>query len=215
MAINDLVTIVSTNTLVGNIPPNFIPELPKIDVAMPDLSDIFDVSPTDSYDIVPKNVRKGYGYFQEGLITEAALENQYDAMPDVDRYYFGADIKPKLPAMHLPGHNYAGPFTDLIDNLIREVIPVDDADFIAMEHDYDYLMANNVNDVYAADIKFANNAQDFESKTLGAILLAKHELGGDNIFWSREDRITEKQKQHISKQFHKVKSLYENWKGGS
>lgn len=58
----------------------------------------------------------------------------------------------------LPGYNYLGPGTKVIHNYINNVLPVDQLDKIAYEHDWDYLVAENTNEILTADKKFNTKA---------------------------------------------------------
>jgi hypothetical protein len=80
----------------------------------------------------------------------------------------------------LPGHNYLGPGTDVEYNLTHDVIPTDDADFLAMQHDFSYLTAKTVLDIEKADENFVGN--DFEGKISSVLLKIKSALGYDQSF---------------------------------
>lgn len=53
--------------------------------------------------------------------------------------------------LHLPGHNWLGPGTDVHGNLIRNVQPTDLDDQIAMKHDLAYAKAKTREDIMDAD----------------------------------------------------------------
>lgn len=59
--------------------------------------------------------------------------------------------------------NYAGPGTDLDYNLLNEIKPVDPIDRIALEHDYNYTIHPNEQEV--ADIIALKKAFDFKPTT--------------------------------------------------
>jgi len=46
-----------------------------------------------------------------------------------------------------------GPFTDVNNRIAHGHQPVDHDDFVSMQHDLDYEAANNMADIYLADIK--------------------------------------------------------------
>jgi len=52
--------------------------------------------------------------------------------------------------LHYPGHNYAGPLTDM-KNVQRHVKPVDSDDWYALEHDIAYSKAKDYKDIQKAD----------------------------------------------------------------
>jgi hypothetical protein len=60
----------------------------------------------------------------------------------------------------LPGHNYIGPSTPILTNLLNGVPPVDEIDRVAIRHDIDYIRANgDIDKLTQADfraIKAAN-----------------------------------------------------------
>lgn len=78
----------------------------------------------------------------------------------------------------LPGHSYMGPGTKVITNLLNNLKPTDDVDKAAFEHDIDYVMAEDYEDIIAADDRFAQNAPGVEgylaSKLIGVKNSAKH-----------------------------------------
>jgi len=55
--------------------------------------------------------------------------------------------------LHLPGHNYMGPGTDVARRIFHGHEPVDRDDYISMQHDIDYLAAQNQVDLTKADYK--------------------------------------------------------------
>lgn len=82
----------------------------------------------------------------------------------------------------LPMHTYLGPGTDVLSNLEKQIVPKDQADLLALEHDFDYITAKSVEDIAAADLKFRDNATDLESIIAGKLLQLKSFYGLDKSF---------------------------------
>jgi len=90
--------------------------------------------------------------------------------------------------MTLPGHNYMGPGTKFLSNIHNKTLPVDEADYLSMMHDYAYTKAKNQEDLIEADMKFQENAKDLESNIAAKILRIKagltalnpHDTANDN-----------------------------------
>lgn len=55
---------------------------------------------------------------------------------------------------HWPGHQYAGPGTDIGHRIDRQIKPIDRDDQVAFIHDVDYAIAHNYKDIIAADDRF-------------------------------------------------------------
>lgn len=96
----------------------------------------------------------------------------------------------KLPPLHLPGHNWLGPGTDVKTNLLYEVQPVDIDDRIARQHDIDYNHAKTREDIILADSKMVTALQNAREHGLidddfGATL-AEYIIAGKNAI----DRVT-------------------------
>lgn len=66
--------------------------------------------------------------------------------------------------LHLPGHNYAGPGTHVISNILNGVQPVDYLDSVSLQHDLDYSRSSTLSEILKADdkmIKDINTRSDF------------------------------------------------------
>lgn len=85
----------------------------------------------------------------------------------------GLGSKLNSPDLTLPGHNYLGPGTKFVTNLVSGLLPTDDADYLAMHHDYQYVMAESPSDIYQADRDFLSEASDVESILSGTLLATK------------------------------------------
>lgn len=109
----------------------------------------------------------------------------------------------------LPGHNYLGPGTDIINNLHEGVAPTDDADLLAMQHDYDYLNITTESDIIRADNNFLSNAGDTESVLSGALLALKTVLNLNDIFLG-PDKIPLTEKLLLGKQKQEIEKSYAN-----
>jgi len=55
--------------------------------------------------------------------------------------------------LHVPGHQFMGPKTDVANRIEHGHQPVDADDYVSRQHDIDYLAADNPIDIYLADIK--------------------------------------------------------------
>ncbi len=53
--------------------------------------------------------------------------------------------------LHVPGHNYLGPGTHVISNILNQVKPVDITDAIALQHDVNYVGSTTLQDIINAD----------------------------------------------------------------
>lgn len=111
----------------------------------------------------------------------------------------------------LPGHNYLGPGTDIIGNLHRGVLPTDDADLLALNHDFEYLMANNTADIQRADIEFLANSSNAESVLSGLALSAKSLVGLDPLFLG-DEQPSNFEKILLAKQKEAIVEHYQNEK---
>lgn len=74
----------------------------------------------------------------------------------------------------LPGHNYKGPGTHVIDNLINDLQPTDSVDYVAREHDVDYVLADEFQDIYEADKNFIENTSGDEGFMASTLLRLKN-----------------------------------------
>lgn len=58
---------------------------------------------------------------------------------------------------HLPGHNFLGPGTTVLQNIALGLKPVDEDDYVAQIHDLDYQFAQSWADIYEADWRAIKN----------------------------------------------------------
>lgn len=81
---------------------------------------------------------------------------------------------------HYPDHNYLGPGTNLLPRLQRGDVPVDYDDMIAQQHDIEYTLAENWNDIQNADDTFirnvGNNIGNLDPPILDHALLAANAI---------------------------------------
>lgn len=101
----------------------------------------------------------------------------------------------------LPGFNYLGPGTKVITNLIAGVTPTSVNDRVAMEHDFDYVLSEDVSDIQYADRNFENKSTGLLGLFADAALAAKSVLGYDNSFIS-ELNLSKDEQQLISDLYH-------------
>lgn len=87
----------------------------------------------------------------------------------------------------LPGHNYLGPGTKIINNLNKGIVPTDNADKLALQHDIDYLLANDGYEIISADINYLKNVVDSEGLGAGMMLMVKDILGFTDVFLSNDN----------------------------
>jgi len=97
----------------------------------------------------------------------------------------------------IPFHKYAGPGTNVIDNLIKGVVPTDYNDELSMYHDIEYL--KNSETTGADSIMIRDTSNDLEGVLTAGVLGLKvladsiaHKAGG-SLHLSAEDRITQRQ----------------------
>jgi len=95
----------------------------------------------------------------------------------------------KLSEMHLPGHNYTGPFIKLQERLLRGDAPVNELDKAAQFHDMTYAIFKDKKDRHVFDKKLQDEAFNIvkdskhslkdraEASLVGGIMLAKRKLG--------------------------------------
>lgn len=76
----------------------------------------------------------------------------------------------------VPFHNYMGPGTKLTHNLIDDLLPTDYMDAISLDHDFEYLMAENKQDVLDADQRFSERATGPEGTVASLALSFKNKL---------------------------------------
>lgn len=113
----------------------------------------------------------------------------------------------------LPRHNYIGPGTKVIDKIMSGVMPVDKADLLSMQHDFDYLLANNEKDIRQADVKFYSQSNDLESVAASLALELKHQIGFDPMFVN-DKRLTTLEIQRLQNMLDKLKYDYERSQAG-
>lgn len=77
---------------------------------------------------------------------------------------------------HLPGHNYMGPGTKVVDRLKMGALPTSYGDTLALNHDIDYLQARDGKDTFIADAKAFTLPKDLSSIALSAGMLAKQAI---------------------------------------
>jgi hypothetical protein len=107
-----------------------------------------------------------------------------------------ADLEKNNTDHTLPGHNYLGPGTAIVSNLINQLKPRDVADKNALIHDTAYLLAQNMQDVIQSDKDFNNNnlTLDLESILASKMLALKNLFALESNYWTstnidEEDRL--------------------------
>ena len=73
----------------------------------------------------------------------------------------------------MPGHNYLGPGTKLVTNLVSGNLPTDYNDLVAMQHDYQYVMAADLSDIQMADSEFIKDTAGFEGMLTATAMAGK------------------------------------------
>jgi len=84
----------------------------------------------------------------------------------------------------LPGFNYLGPGTKVIHNLIHNLKPTSDIDNIALNHDVNYLLSNNIEDIKLADKIMVDDIGLLNSGPYNLAFKMKSALGLDSDFIS-------------------------------
>ena len=69
------------------------------------------------------------------------------------------------PEMHLPGHNFTGPFTRLVERIKRGDNPVNRVDAAAMKHDITYYENEDTSKRHTADEELLDDLDDIENPT--------------------------------------------------
>ena len=94
-----------------------------------------------------------------------------------------------LPELHLPGHNYTGPGTNLKKRLLAGDKPVNKLDAAAQQHDMAYAIFDDKKDRHVFDKKLQQEAQQImfdpqsswkekaEAGLVAGTMLAKRKLG--------------------------------------
>lgn len=65
--------------------------------------------------------------------------------------------------MHLPGYEFAGPFTNTREKLRRNIAPRNRVDAFCLQHDLDYEVASTREERHAADRQLLNNINAIEN----------------------------------------------------
>lgn len=107
----------------------------------------------------------------------------------------------------LPGHNWLGPGTDVVNNILEEKPPNDSADYLAMKHDFDYLLAKNDEQIVEADLKFLKHAKDLESSLAGYALLSKNLVGLNDVF-KGDMKLNQYQRKTLLKHYDQLVNRY-------
>lgn len=81
----------------------------------------------------------------------------------------------------MPGHNWAGPGTNVVDNLRNNLKPTNALDHAAFHHDISYTLANNVSDIHTADSQML---EEINSNMINGLFKTKTALGFDSSFLS-------------------------------
>lgn len=74
----------------------------------------------------------------------------------------------------MPFHNYKGPGTHNIENMINNLEPTDSIDDLARHHDADYVLAENYGDILDADREFITEAKGDEGIAASILLRLKN-----------------------------------------
>jgi len=98
----------------------------------------------------------------------------------------------------MPRHNYLGPGTRVVTNLIENYMPRDVADERALEHDFLYLMAEDVSDIVRADNEFYRVGDGFETIASAGLLKAKSLLPGVDKSFLTDLNLTNDEIQYIA-----------------
>jgi len=108
---------------------------------------------------------------------------------------------------HVPFHNWMGPNTNVPKQLIDQVEPVDGADLLSLEHDFNYYKAKTVEDIRKADQIFYEKSTNLEQELASMALMIKSTLGFDSGFVSKQPPSKE-ELDILNKQFGKILSRY-------
>lgn len=107
-------------------------------------------------------------YLKQDLTFLESIKTKLERLKNIEANSNSYDLT-------LPGHNYLGPGTRVVTNLINDLLPTDEADFQALVHDFNYAKSNNHwADVFKADYDF--QANDFESAASKTLLMVKDVL---------------------------------------
>ncbi len=84
------------------------------------------------------------------------------------------------------GHNYLGPGTKVVSNILSGMKPTDTADENALIHDFEYLKADDYSDIIRADNTFNRNnlTLDLESVLAEKALKIKNNIGLMEQYWN-------------------------------
>lgn len=69
-----------------------------------------------------------------------------------------------------------GPGTRIITNLVEGIMPTDYNDKVAMQHDVDYLLAEDFTDILNADSSFSKSVTGVEGSTASGLLNLKNTI---------------------------------------
>lgn len=104
-------------------------------------------------------------------------------------------------------HNYFGPGTPVITNILDEVQPTNDNDFYAMLHDYEYIMAQTPQDILNADDRFNNNVDGVNGTFAKWAMKLKNVLGVERLQTSNY-KFTDDQRALLDYKYAKIKQKY-------
>lgn len=153
--------------------------------------------------IVDTNVEVGYNAQNISQELSAMVGNDYDVY--------------KYPIMTtgdytLPYNNYVGPGTNVVKNLIEGVVPASHNDLIALEHDVDYLLAENSRDIETADRKFKDRVKGIDGSVYSLMIDLKEKLGLNHRFIGGK-KLTSKERYFYMDRLNDIKNIYHNRKG--
>lgn len=109
------------------------------------------------------------------------------------------------------GHNYMGPNTPIVHNLVNGVMPTDSADWASFKHDFEYVDALSRSDITTSDRNFGVNQNNenfistFDTETTLArmALILKDTVGLSDYFWTKTD-MTPRERQALSILYNKI-----------
>jgi hypothetical protein len=122
----------------------------------------------------------------ENFLAKQGIEDEL-----INEFIQEMDNVPKSSIdLTLPRHNYMGPGTDVVANVLNYVEPRDYADRLSLRHDIKYAVSKNQYERLDADLDFMNNNKEYgkvsvsdylEAKVVSNLLTLKAQMGTEYL----------------------------------
>jgi len=107
----------------------------------------------------------------------------------------------KHTGFHLPGHNYMGPGTNVVERIEAGETPIDKDDRTAKDHDIACIGATNAAELLIADLDAFDSFTYSTHGIIGKVgMLARIYTGNEHLFLGNDPKLAEKLK-HITERW--------------